>query len=289
MSGRTIYHFEKPLVKAVLLQRYKRFLADVSIPGAVTPTTVYCPNTGSMYGIIRSETSTQECALSQSSRSGRKYEFTLEMIAIEGVWVGIHSSLANKMVKNAFEMGLIEECAGYSGLSTEVKVADSRIDFELVFGGPEDWEANPSEGGPTKKRRKSGTSAGARCPIGHRMLVEVKSVTLARQRDSVDGSESIAEFPDTVSDRASKHAETLTAHAEAGGRAAILFLIQRGDANSFTTSLLDPAYQRAVHRAEAAGVQILPYTCNLCPDSGRVVLGRRLPFLNPLAAPSPPP
>ena len=44
--------FERPLIPGILIQRYKRFLADVEIAGGVTVTSS-CPNTGSMIGLTR--------------------------------------------------------------------------------------------------------------------------------------------------------------------------------------------------------------------------------------------
>lgn len=74
------------------------------IPAAVEKviTVVHCPNTGSMYKLIPPHNILPECACSTAADgTKRKYPNTLEMIKENGVWVGINSALANKMVENA--------------------------------------------------------------------------------------------------------------------------------------------------------------------------------------------
>jgi DNA-binding sugar fermentation-stimulating protein len=272
-------------------------------------TTVYVPNTGSMLNLVPPQLVDPLCVLSVApSGSKRKYQHTMEMIQVGKTFVGIHSALANKMVANALRMDLIPECRGFSSFKQEIKIEDaasvrnkkkteSRIDFELIFGGKHDAKKGtvtlPSS--PIRKRKR-GVSTDASdikrgtddvhdaaadhgvlvADISQRMLLEVKSVTLA----PYDGlPNQLAEFPDSVSVRAKKHAECLTHHVRSGGRAALLFLIQRSDCSSFTISPIDAAYKLAVSEAKQAGVLILPYVCRLNPDHGTVELVGRVPFL----------
>jgi DNA-binding sugar fermentation-stimulating protein len=178
--------------------------------------------------------------------------------------------------------------------SNAKKAVDSRIDFELLFGTSDQEHSSKKDRTSSCKKRKrpAGTKQDALTTdadididdvdISQRMLVEVKSVTLA-PCDGGQGQQpqqQVAEFPDSVSTRAKKHAECLTQHVRKGGRAALLFLIQRDDCSAgFALSSIDAAYKEAVREAAAAGVLVLPYMCRLRPREGTVELLGRVPFL----------
>lgn len=88
----------------------------------------------------------------------------------------------------------------------------------------------------------------------------------------------IALFPDTVSDRAQRHVRELTALATAGGAAALVFVVQRGDCSAFAPCHeKDPTYARLVHEAAAAGVMLAAVMCHLDPEAGIVRFGGALP------------
>jgi sugar fermentation stimulation protein A len=203
------------------------------------------------------------------------------MIKLNQTWVGIHSALANNMVAGAFEHGYIDDLAGFSHIKREVKVSnETRIDFELTFDKAMQEEFIQ----PVKKSKSNqikGANKAAHCTSSsssQSCLVEVKSVTMGVV-DQASGS-TWAVFPDTVSERAQKHALTLLDHVKAGGKAAILYLIQRDDCSHFSISSLDPSYGKIVSIAAAGGVEILPYYCRLCPDKGTVELLGKLPFVD---------
>jgi DNA-binding sugar fermentation-stimulating protein len=282
-------------------------------------TVVYVPNTGSMLNLVPPQLIDPLCVLSVAPPgSKRKYRHTVEMIQVGGSesYVGIHSALANKMVANALKLDLIPECSGFTHMQQEVKVehqedsenicdssemlskskkksnkkqsgsvkkkADSRIDFELLFGNPPNANELPqTTAGRKRKQPCSEHELAKQFDISQRMLIEVKSVTLAPYEDipPPESFNRLAEFPDSVSIRALKHAECLMHHVLAGGRAAILFLIQRDDCSSFTISTIDAAYKEAVREAQAAGVLILPYVCRMNPIDRSVELLGRVPFL----------
>lgn len=116
------------LIEGRLLRRYKRFLADVELPGGKV-ITAHCPNTGAMTG----------CAepgfrvwLSVSESKTRKYPHTWELVETRNGMACIHSARANKVVKEAFAEGLIPGFEAYPEVRTEVKYGNgSRADLLL--------------------------------------------------------------------------------------------------------------------------------------------------------------
>lgn len=223
--------FTHPLVPGILIQRYKRFLADVTTAGGVT-VTASCPNTGSMLGLTKPGS---KVWLSESDSPTRKYRHTWEMIEADlGTGphlVGINTGRPNALVTEAIENGTIAELAGYPMLRREVKYGlNSRIDV-LLSGGHDNRDC----------------------------YVEVKNVHL--MRDS-----GLAEFPDSKTERGVKHLRELTNMVSAGHRAVMVFLVQRSDAERFKLAGdIDPAYAAAFQAAAASGVEMLCYKCQLSP------------------------
>lgn len=118
--------FKNSLVPAVLLKRYKRFLADVLLDSGET-ITVYCPNTGSMRTC--SDPGSRVC-LSRAENPTRKYPFTLEMIEVGNTWVGVNTGRTNAIVAEAIQRQEIQEIQGEITIKREVKVSqDSRLDL----------------------------------------------------------------------------------------------------------------------------------------------------------------
>lgn len=216
--------FTSRLIRGTLVQRYKRFLADVRLPdGEIV--TAHCTNTGSMLGCKEPGSAVY---LSLSPNKGRKLAYTWEMIQIKRTWIGINTLLPNRLVAEAIEAGAIAELGGYEVIRREVKVsAHSRLDLCL--------EGNNG------------------C-----CYVEVKNVTA-----SFNGA---AAFPDAVSERATKHLKELMRLKRKGHRAAIVFVIQRGDCDHFRPAdEIDPEYGRWLRRAVKAGVEALPYLAKVTP------------------------
>lgn len=117
-----------PMIRGVLIQRYKRFLADVRIETGER-VTVHCPNSGSMKG----------CAipgspvwLSTSDNPKRKYKFTWELVHLPETMIGINTLVPNRLVKTSIENGRVEKLSGYDTVTAEVKTSPhTRLDLLL--------------------------------------------------------------------------------------------------------------------------------------------------------------
>ena len=210
--------FPTPLVPGTLIQRYKRFLADVRLDDG-TVVTAHCTNTGSMLGC---NAPGSRVYLSEQRGKNRKLPFTWELIRVGRTLVGINTLAANRLAREGIETGVVKELQGYERLRAEVRTRPgSRLDFLLE--GPD-----------------------------QQCYVEVKNVTLVANR--------VATFPDAVSERGTKHLKELTRLRRRGHRAALLFVIQRGDCPSFRPAdKIDAEYGRWLRRAAKAGVEIFPY------------------------------
>ncbi len=220
--------FPTPLLRGTLIQRYKRFLADVKLDDGRLLTAV-CPNTGSMMGLTAPGSVVW---LSESDVPTRKYRFTWEMVEADlgkgPVLVGINTGLPNKLVAEAISAARVKRLAGYPGFRREVKYGkNSRIDLLLE------------------------------CATKGRCYVEVKNVHLSRRHG-------LAEFPDSVTERGTKHLAEMADMVREGHRAVMVYLIQRGDARRFSFARdVDANYGKAFDAAMAAGVEAIALRCRM--------------------------
>ena len=96
-------NYEKALVPAVLLQRYKRFLADVRLEDG-SEITVHCANTGAMTGCA---VAGSKVWLSKSDNKKRKYSYSWELVEL-GDQVGficVNTARANQIVESGLKKG----------------------------------------------------------------------------------------------------------------------------------------------------------------------------------------
>jgi sugar fermentation stimulation protein A len=116
--------FKQELIHGKLIQRYKRFLADVELDNGEV-VTAHCTNSGTMKSCLEQGA---EVYLSPVNDPKRKTKFTWEMIKIDNGWVGINTSNPNLLAFEAIRDQKIAGLRGYEHIRREVKFGDSRID-----------------------------------------------------------------------------------------------------------------------------------------------------------------
>ena len=213
-------YFENKLIPGLLIKRYKRFFVDIKIKNQVI--TAHCPNTGSMYGLLKKG---NKVWISKSNNPNRKLKYTLEIIENDKSKVGVNTHSSNKIVHDALKNNLIDEFKNLLEIKTETKFGtNTRFDFLVL-----------------KKKDKS--------------FIEVKNVTLCRKKE-------IAEFPDAVTSRGLKHINELVKASKKNYKIYILYLIQRDDCKTFTIAKdIDPNYANALTKAVKKKLNILCYDC----------------------------
>lgn len=219
--------FDRPLVPAVLIQRYKRFLFDAVLEDG-RQITGSCPNTGSMRGLT---TPGSRIWLSEHDSPTRKYRHMFEMIEVGDTVIGINTGLPNRLAEEAIRAGQVGDLHLYATLQREQKYGrNSRIDMLLT---------DPERG---------------------RAYVEVKNVHFSR-------TAGLGEFPDSPTARGAKHLEELGDMVAEGHRGIMIYLIQRDDCAMFRIcDDLDPVYAAAYRRAIQRGVEAFAIKCRVSPQ-----------------------
>ena len=229
--------FATPLLRARLIRRYKRFLADVELPdGRVV--VVHCANPGKMTGLAEPGMAVW---LEPNDDPKKKLDWGWRLVELPGGhFAGVDTGRANAVVGEGLAAGRIEGLPEFDDVRPEVRFDEGRrVDF-LLSGAAGDTH------------------------------LEVKSVTLSRQAG-------LAEFPDTVTARGTEHLKALARVARDGGRAALLYLVQRSDCAAVALAAdIDPAYAQAASEARAAGVRMLAHGTRITPEG--ITLGPALPF-----------
>ncbi len=229
--------FSVPLQEALLMKRYKRFLADLQ-PHQGDMFTAHCPNTGSMAACAEPNSRVWYW---DSANTKRKYPCTWELVEVAEQYLAcINTQRANGLVVEAINNGVITELQGYNELKTEVKYGDENSRIDIFLRGD-----------------------GADC------YVEVKSVTWWRGEGS-------GEFPDAVTERGRKHLRELMAMVAAGHRAVLLFCVPHMGIERVSPAWdKDPKYAQALLDAVAAGVEVYAYGARI--DYQGMELNRALP------------
>jgi len=186
--------------------------------------TAHCPNSGSMMGLLLKDS---KVWFSKSNNPKRKLKYTLEIINVNKKLIGVNTHLTNKIVLEALNKKKIKSLINYNNIKSEVKFSDNtRFDFLI-----------------SNKTKKC--------------FLEVKNVTLKRKNQ-------VAEFPDAITLRGTKHLKELIKAKKNGYESYILYLIQREDCKSFKIAHdIDEEYKITFNEALNNGVKMLCYDCKL--------------------------
>ncbi len=211
--------FSGQTLVARILRREKRFLVEVEAGGQRF--WAHTNNSGSMLGLLRPG---GRALLSHSDNPRRRLAWTLELLEVDGLWMGVNTLAPNRLLKAAHAAGRLPFAQGYGQCRPEARSGDCRLDALFQETGaclPDLW-------------------------------VEAKNVTLVE--------EEIAYFPDAATERGRKHLLELMALARQRKRAACFFLVQRPDCRCFgPADFIDPEYARLFWQALDAGVEMRPW------------------------------
>ncbi len=167
----------------------------------------------------------------------RKTAFDLRLVRIDDVLVSCDARLPPYLVAEAHALGKLPQFQSYPIIEKEVTFEESRLD--LRFSGPEG-----------------------------RVYVETKSVTLVCNGNAL--------FPDSPTTRGTKHLRTLMKAIDQGHGAAVIFVIQRPDAQIFTPyKSADPEFAATLEQAAGMGVAVFAYGCRVTMNE--ISLGARVP------------
>lgn len=235
--------FSPPLLKATLIKRYKRFLADVSHP-ELGEFTVHCPNTGSMKNCWQEGDTVY---LLDSQNPKRKYQYTwISSQTNNNDWLCLNTHLANQIVMEGIENNVVKELQNYQTIKPEVKYGEENSRIDLLLSA----ENQPD------------------------CYVEIKTVTLLEN----EIGKGRGFFPDAVSTRGQKHLRELITIAKSGQRAVLFFLVQHSGIESVSPAEhIDPKYAEILTQAIDSGVEILVYRTHISP--AEIILQDPLPFI----------
>ncbi|MDA8569942.1 DNA/RNA nuclease SfsA [Candidatus Pelagibacter bacterium] len=199
----------------------------------------HCPNTGSMMGLLDEG---NEVFVSKNDDPKRKLKYTLEIIKVKKNLVGVNTHFANKIAFHGLSNNLVKEVKNTNNIKPEVFFdKETRFDFLVE-----------------KDNQKT--------------FVEVKNVTLSRK-------DKLAEFPDAVTSRGSKHLKTLIKATKKGYKTYLLFLVQIQGVTDFKIAKdIDKEYYENYKLAKKAGVKFLAYRCKI--SSKEIKIEKKIKIIN---------
>ena len=191
----------------------------------------HCPNSGSMMGLLDTG---NKVWFSRSDNPKRKLKYSLQIVETNNQMVGVNTHLTNKIILESLKDKKTKSLIKFNNIRSEVKFSDNtRFDFFL-------------------NNNKD------------KCFLEVKNVTLVRKN-------TMAEFPDAITSRGTKHLKELINAKKRGYKSYILYLIQREDCKSFKIAKdIDEEYKSTYEKALKNGVKVLCYDCKLSNEEIKI-------------------
>lgn len=230
---------------ATFLERPNRYRVHARLHTTGEEITAHCPDPGRLRELLLPGVTLH---VSQAQTLLRKTAYDLRFVEHpqNGQLVSLDTRLPNQIFAEGVALGFFAPFRDIQKVAREVTLPHvmnrirSRFDFRL------------------------------RDAQGRDCWIEVKSVTLV--------VEQCALFPDAPTERGRRHIEELTQLAKAGVRAAVVFIVQRPDAERFAPYwLADPGLGEALVQAHQANVELYAYTCELTLHA--IQLARPIPVI----------
>jgi sugar fermentation stimulation protein A len=262
--------FDFDTIAATFLERPNRYRIRARLVESGDIVDAHCADPGRLQELLLpgARVHLSRAVLSPHAAQPRKTAWDLRLVEhpVHGQLISLDTRVPNRLFEEGWRAGFFSPLQGYAALRREV---------------PHPLHEAPSSAGlaMTTRKRPPHSRADflladaftADAPLalpGRRCWVEVKSASLVVDR--------IARFPDAVTERGRRHLAELAALQQRGERAAVVFIVQRPDADAVTAHrATDPAFADALDAAAQAGVTLLAATCSLSTTS--IMLERLIP------------
>jgi len=221
---------------ATFLARPNRYRIEAKLAASGETIAAHCPNPGRLGELLVPGATVY---VSPATNPARRTAYDLRFVEHpeHGELVSLDTRLPNQIMAEGLRQHVFTPLAAYTSFKQEVTLPHERV---------------------------GGSSSKIRSRIDFQLFdeaerhcwVEVKSASLV-----IDGC---ARFPDAVTARGRRHVLALAALAAKGETAAIVFIVQRADAQQLRPQWeTDPDFGEALLQAQADGVAIYAYTCRL--------------------------
>ncbi|MEM7132314.1 MAG: DNA/RNA nuclease SfsA [Chloroflexota bacterium] len=234
---------------ATFLERPNRFRIAAKLQDSGEVVNAHCPNPGRLQELLIPGATVY---VSPATNPARKTGYDLRFVEHpeHGTLISLDTRLPNDVAEEGLQNRCFEPLASFTTIEREVTIASahhsvqSRIDFRLKNSQDQ------------------------------QLWLEVKSVSLVQGRQAL--------FPDAPTERGRRHLEELVHRVKEGEQAAVLFIVQRPDADEVRPHWeTDPQFAQALMDAKAAGVTLFAYTCRVTTEE--VQIDRAVPVITSTA------